>query len=247
MHEQIMNCITPYKDEELENGLICGIRGEMNTDLSLKSRWHGFSAPPFIDNNTHAIWVNVETPEHKIGTSYENDGEVKAIQTVLKALTKAEGFKDYLDFFKKEEDKEVGIITYYMPQMQKIKNSIYPALTKNEWRNFEQHKYKNEFQLPFRINTVDRFQGMERNIIIISTVRSDRQIDLNGKEQPNKKYPFALGFARELQRVNVGFSRAKRLLIVIGNQKHFAHKTEYAEAIQKMHKVDIAQLQNLAR
>ena len=251
MHEQIMNCISQfYKDqEELENGLICGIREEMNVaDLSNKaSRWHGFSAPPFIDKNTHAIWVNVETPEHKMGTSYENDGEVKAIQTVLIALSKAEGFKEYLNFFKKEEDKEVGIITYYMPQMQKIKKSIYPTLTKNEWRNFEQHKYKNEFQLPFRINTVDRFQGMERNIIIISTVRSDRQIDLNGKEQPNKKYPFALGFARELQRVNVGFSRAKRLLIVIGNQKHFAHKTEYAEAIQKMHRVDIVQLQNLAR
>ncbi|MDR1984572.1 MAG: hypothetical protein LBQ28_07105, partial [Prevotellaceae bacterium] len=126
-----------------------------------------------------------------------------------------------------------------------IRNAMYPTFTKNEWRNFEQHKYKNEFQLPFRINTVDRFQGMERNIIIISTVRSDKQIDLNGKEQKNNKYPFALGFARELQRVNVGFSRAKRLLIVIGNEKHFSNKAEYAEAIQKMHRVDIAQLQNL--
>jgi superfamily I DNA and/or RNA helicase len=249
MHEQIMNCISQfYKDqEELENGLICGIRGEMNIeDLAVKaSRWHGFNSPPFITTQNHAIWVNVETPEKKVGTSYENDGEVKAIQTVLRALTHADGFKEYLDFFKKEEDKEVGIITYYMPQMQKIRNAMYPTFTKNEWRNFEQHKYKNEFQLPFRINTVDRFQGMERNIIIISTVRSDRQIDLNGKEIPNKKYPFALGFARELQRVNVGFSRAKRLLIVIGNERHFSNKQEYAEAIQKMHWVDIAQLQNL--
>lgn len=249
MHEQIMNCISQfYKDqEELENGLICGIRGEMNIeDLAIKaSRWHGFNSQPFISPQNHAIWVNVETPEKKIGTSYENDGEVKAIQAVLRALTHAEGFKEYLDFFHKEEDKEIGIITYYMPQMQKIRNAMYPTFTKNEWRNFEQHKYKNEFQLPFRINTVDRFQGMERNIIIISTVRSDRQIDLNGKEVPNKKYPFALGFARELQRVNVGFSRAKRLLIVIGNERHFANKSEYAEAIQKMHRVDIAQLQNL--
>lgn len=249
MHEQIMNCISQfYKDqEELENGLICGIRGEMNIeDLAVKaSRWHGFNSQPFITPQNHAIWVNVETPEKKIGTSYENDGEVNAIQTVLRALTHANGFKEYLEFFHKEEDKEVGIITYYMPQMQKIRNAMYPTFSKNEWRNFEQHKYENEFQLPFRINTVDRFQGMERNIIIISTVRSDRQIDLNGKEIPNKKYPFALGFARELQRVNVGFSRAKRLLIVIGNESHFANKSEYAEAIQKMHRVDIAQLQNL--
>jgi superfamily I DNA and/or RNA helicase len=249
MHENIMNCISQfYKDqEELENGLICGIKDKMNVpDLSVKaSRWHGFMAPPFIDNNTHAIWVDVKTPEHKVGTSYKNDDEVRAIQTVLKILTKAEGFKEYIDFFEKEEDKEIGIITYYMPQMQKIRDTMYPTVTKNEWKNFEQHKYKNEFQLPFRINTVDRFQGMERNIIIISTVRSDKQIDLNGNEQPNKKYPFALGFARELQRINVGFSRAKRLLIVIGNEKHFSNKPEYSEAIQKMHRVDIAQLQNL--
>ena len=86
---------------------------------------------------------------------------------------------------------------------------------------------------------------MERNIIIISTVRSSIQLDEKGKEQKNIQYPFALGFARELQRVNVGFSRAKRLLIVVGNEKHFAHKPEYAEAISKMHRVDVKQLKNL--
>lgn len=249
MHEQIMNCITQfYKDQkELENGLICGIKDKMNIeDLSEKaSRWHGFENVPFIMPNTHAIWVNVETPEKKVRTSYENEGEIKAIQEVLRALSKAEGFKEYFNFFKKEEDKEIGIITYYMPQMQRIKNTLYATFDKNKWHNFEQYKYENEFQLPFRINTVDKFQGMERNIVIISTVRSNRQINEKGIEQTNNKYPFALGFAREFQRVNVGFSRAKRLLIVIGNEKHFSHKEEYRQAIEKMHRVDIKQLQNL--
>lgn len=256
MHDDIMNCISQfYKDqEELENGLICGIRGEMNVpDLSVKaSRWHGLNLPPFLLSDKHAIWVNVETPELKIGnsTSFVNEGEVKAIKTVLKKLTHAEGFEQYLDFFKKEEDKEIGIITYYMGQMKKIQEAIYPNFTPDRWRNFEQHKYENEYKLPFRINTVDRFQGMERNIIIISTVRSNkhRQLDQTGKvlkEIKNEHYPFALGFAREIQRVNVGFSRAKRLLIVIGNEKHFSNRPEYLEAINKMHRVDIAQLQNL--
>ncbi|MFT3739195.1 MAG: AAA domain-containing protein [Breznakibacter sp.] len=256
MHEDIMNCISQfYKDqEELENGLICGIRNEMNIpDLSVKaSRYHGLNIPPFLLPDKHAIWVNVETPELKIGnsTSFSNEGEVKAIKSVLNKLTHAEGFEQYFNSLTKEEDKEIGIITYYMGQMKKIQEAIYPNFTPNEWRNFEQHKYKNEFQLPFRINTVDRFQGMERNIIIISTVRSNKQkqLDTNGKllkEQKNEHYPYALGFAREIQRVNVGFSRAKRLLIVIGNEKHFSNRPEYLEAIQKMHRVDIAQLQNL--
>ena len=254
MHEQIMNCISEfYSDqEELENGLICGIKGEMNIpDFNVKpSRWHGLSSVPFIEPKHHAIWVNVETPEDKVGTSYENEGEIKAIQTILRALTKAEGFEQYQKHFKKDEDKEIGIITYYMPQMQSIRKAMYPQFTKNEWRNFEQHKFKNEFQIPFRINTVDRFQGMERNIIIVSTVRSNKQyIEERGKKIPvdNNKYPFALGFARELQRINVGFSRAKRLLIVVGNEKHFSHKPEYQQAIQKMHRIDIAQIQNLIK
>jgi superfamily I DNA and/or RNA helicase len=203
---------------------------------------------PFIDTNNHAIWVNVETPEGKVGTSYENEGEINAIQTVLRALTHASGFKEYLNHFHKDEDKEVGIITYYMPQMQRIRKAMYPSFSKNEWKNFEQNKFENEFRLPFRINTVDRFQGMERNIIIISTVRSNKQFkEEKGRRIPidNSKYPFALGFARELQRINVGFSRAKRLLIVVGNEKHFSHKPEYAAAIQKMHRVDLLQIQNL--
>lgn len=249
MHEQIMNCISQfYKDqEELENGLICGIKNTMNIpDLSVKtSRWHGLELNPFINPDIHVIWVNVEDKEVMVGTSYENIGEVDAIKTVLRALTKSKGFTEYNAAFSKEEDKEIGVITYYMPQMMRIREALYPQFTKNEWRSFELHKYENEFHLPFRINTVDRFQGMERNIIIVSTVRSNRQINSKGQLVKNDKYPFALGFAREHPRVNVGFSRAKRLLIVIGNEKHFANKPEYAEAISQMHRVDISQLQNL--
>ena len=249
MHEQIMNCISQfYKDqEELENGLICGIKQHMDIpDISDKaSRWHGLTMQPFIEPKVHAIWVNVETPEKKVGTSYENQGEIDAIKSVLKALTGAKGFKEYIDYFKKDEDKEIGVITYYMPQMNEIRKQLYLGFSKEQWKNFELHKYNNEFQIPFRINTVDRFQGMERNIIIVSTVRSNIQIDENGKQQKNTHYPYALGFAKELQRVNVGFSRAKRLLIVVGNEKHFANKPEYAEAISQMHRIDVKQLKNL--
>lgn len=250
MHGQIMDCISQfYKDqEELENGLICGIKEQMNiSDFSNKaSRWHGLKLVPFIEPNNHAIWVNVSSPEEKVGTSYKNFAEVDAIKTVLRAMKKSEGFQEYHNYFQKDEDKEIGIITYYTPQMEEIKKSLYPQIKGKEWKKFERLKFNNEFQIPFKINTVDRFQGMERNIIIISTVRSDIQIK-DGVRRSNKNYPFALGFARELQRVNVGFSRAKRLLIVVGNQKHFSQKPEYAKSISNMHQIDIKQLQNIIR
>jgi hypothetical protein len=249
MHKQIMNCISQfYKDQkELEQGLICGIESEMDDPHfeNGASRWHGLSLPPFITQDIHAIWVDVSTPEQKVGTSYKNDGEIDAIKEVLRVLCKASGFVEYNESFQREVDREIGIITYYMPQMQKIRDAIYPQFTRREWRDFDQHKYENGYHLPFRINTVDRFQGMERNIVIVSTVRSDWQIDDSGKRCRNDRYPQALGFARELPRINVGFSRAKRLLIVIGNKKHFSTKPEYAEAIGNMYKIDISQLKNL--
>lgn len=247
MHKQIMDTISQfYKDQkQLENGLICGIEGDMdNPNFDIKgSRWHGLVLEPFIKPDIHAIWVNVKGTENRIGTSYENLDEIDAIKVVLNALTKSRGFNEYYSHFVTDDEKEIGIITYYMPQMQKIKSALYPSLTREEWSNFELYKYKNEYGIPFRINTVDRFQGMERNIIIISTVRSDLPEDSAYKW--NKQYPFSLGFAREIPRVNVGFSRAKRLLIVIGNESHFSHKAEYKEAIKIMHRVGIEQLNNL--
>ena len=247
MHKQIMDCISQfYSDQkQLKNGLICGIEDEMDIpDFNIKgSRWHGLQLRPFIDHSTHVIWVNVKGNEQRVGTSYENIDEIEAIKIVLDALTKSDGFNTYYNHFSKEEDKEIGIITYYMPQMQKIKSALYPTLNRNQWKQFELHKYDNVYKIPFRINTVDRFQGMERNIIIVSTVRSD--LPKKHEYKFNKQYPFALGFAREIPRVNVGFSRAKRLLIVIGNEAHFAHKDEYREAISKMHRIDIEQLMNL--
>jgi superfamily I DNA and/or RNA helicase len=198
----------------------------------------------------HAIWVNVDEPEiEEGGHYYSNDAEIEAIHSILTLLINAETFKTYQDFFKtqSEENQEIGIITFYGPQMKKIGQKLYPSLKPNDWREFDLHKFKNEFKIPFRINTVDKFQGMEKNIVIISTVRSDRKIKIdpqgNKKLEPNR----SLGFAKELTRINVGFSRAKRLLIVVGNEKHFSHKPEYQQAIQKMHRIDIAQIQNLIK
>jgi superfamily I DNA and/or RNA helicase len=55
------------------------------------------------------------------------------------------------------------------------------------------------------INTIDGFQGQEREIIFYSTVRSNRYEDV--------------GFLSDERRFNVAMTRAKRLLIVVGNEK----------------------------
>lgn len=224
MHKQIMNTISHFYSEELEEGLKCGLADEDmdNEEYNARgSRYHGLTLPGFIDPQTHAIWVDVDTPESQPSgsTSYVNNGELNAIRTVIKALQKADGFQKFMDSQEKPEDKEIGIITFYGAQYGKIKEMYKDG--------------KIDKSLPLRINVVDKFQGMERNIIIISTVRS------------NKEHRY--GFAEDIRRINVGFSRARRLLIVVGNKQFFRQNAHYQRSIDEMEHFDIKQLQDLVR
>ena len=89
MHEQIMDCISQFYDDqtELENGLICGIKQQMDTPdfNSNPSRYHGIDINPLITPDTHAIWVNVDKPETQENEHYySNDFEVETIYKILK-------------------------------------------------------------------------------------------------------------------------------------------------------------------
>jgi len=62
---------------------------------------------------------------------------------------------------------------------------------------------------PWRdVNTVDQFQGSERDVVIVSLVRTEAR--LSGE------------FVRDFRRINVAFSRARRLLIILASEQTFA-------------------------
>ena len=132
MHEQIMNTIKQFYQEELAatGGLKCGIIESMDIpDLTNKgSRWHGISIDPIISPETHAVWIDVKTPETALNPGYKNEGELKAIDLVLKALEQAKGYKEFLNSQTKPEDKEIGIITFYSAQSREIKKNIEEGL-----------------------------------------------------------------------------------------------------------------------
>lgn len=211
MHPKINNVIKQFYLDE--GGLECGLDASKVDVKDLnepQSRHHGLSYPNFIDHDTHTIWIDVDEPEQKDGTSRINTAEVEAVNKVFELLKKSNGFEDYQNHWKaiKDKDKsrqeqEIGLISFYGKQVNELKESKRKA---------------EQLGIPVRLKTVDKFQGMERNIVIVSTVRSN-QLKSGNKIVENKD----IGFAKSPQRLNVGLSRARRLLIVVGNKDFFYH------------------------
>lgn len=141
----------------------------------------------------------------------ESFGRINKAEAELTLLTLAEYFTKIGKQRVLEERIDVGIISPYRAQVQYLKKLI--------------KKY--EFFKPYRrlisVNTVDGFQGQERDVILISLVRS------NDEGQ--------IGFLKDLRRMNVAMTRARMKLIILGNKdtmtKHPFYKKlwEYVEAI----------------
>lgn len=237
MHPKINNVIKQFYTGETDKGLNPAeelLEHADDTNLSNPfSRHHGLLHDQFIKPDIHTIWVNVDEPEEPSGTSRINDREVEAVKTVLTYLKNASGFNEYFTHWDslKDEDKrmqeqEVGIISFYGHQVKKLQDV----------RKYAQ----NDLNISVRLKTVDKFQGMERNIVIVSTVRSNKIIR-NGIVESNSD----IGFAKAPERLNVALSRARRLLVVVGNLHFFeSYKDKSGNAIYK-NAIDIIRQEGL--
>lgn len=135
-------------------------------------------------------------------TSKSNEDEAQCTLELVKHIHKGINFKG-----------RVGIITPYKAQVKLLKNLI------GTWLRSVGCKYSD-----VEINTVDAFQGREKDIIIVSCVRSN---SLDSEKA-------SLGFLIDDRRMNVAITRARHLLVVIGNsatlKKHPAWKSFIEQA-----------------
>ena len=224
MHPDINKVIEQFYTKD--GGLECGfINEDYETEGTPFSRYHGIDIEGLISPENHVIWIDTNSPEIAEGTSRTNKGEVDAIEWILSQFAESESFAKYNSKLNNEEDKEIGIITFYGAQLKRLKRL--------------QANYSGKLKL--KPSSVDRFQGMERNIVIVSLVRSNC-IAENEKQSPDFRVYKELGyrkqkdfgFAKSPNRLNVALSRAKRLLIIVGNSAHYsAYKNKDGEAIYK--------------
>ncbi len=90
-----------------------------------------------------------------------------------------------------EEQIDVGVISPYRAQVQYLRKLV------------KQRAFFKPYRRLITVNTVDGFQGQERDIILISMVRANE----NGE----------IGFLRDLRRMNVAITRARMKLIILGD------------------------------
>ena len=146
--------------------------------------------------------------EEFVGESF---GRINKAEAELTLLTLENYFKKIGKERILEERLDVGIISPYRVQVQYLRRQ----LKKKEWTKPYRHLIS--------VNTVDGFQGQERDIILISLVRS------NDEGQ--------IGFLRDLRRMNVAITRARMKLIILGDAstmtRHPFYKKlyEYIEAL----------------
>ena len=171
-------------------------------DLDLPMTW--------IDTSKLRVEDPAQGDVDGFGDSKSNNHSTYSISNQKEAELTILALQAYFEMIGKErilsERLDVGIISPYRAQVQ----LLYRLLRKRD------------FFKPFRrlisVNTVDGFQGQERDIIVISLVRS------NDEGQ--------IGFLRDLRRMNVAITRARMKLIILGDRQTLCRHPFYRKLWQ---------------
>lgn len=200
MHENIMETIVPFYQNGNET-LHCGLQ---NSDEMRDHKLNG----EFISRENHLLWFDLpnEAPyfeeRMKEGSSLFNKSELEMIRLLLIDINDACMRAKEQGLMEEEECKSVGVISFYREQVNRINRLI------------------EELHLPhlhIRTGSVDKFQGMEMDVILLSMVR-------------NNNNPHGdIGFAKDYRRLNVALSRARELLLLIGSSEMFMNRPKKQE------------------
>lgn len=202
------------------------VQYRMNDEImSFPSRWfyNGelASAPEvkyrgILDYDTPLVWINTEEcayNEEFVGESFGrvNKQEAQMLLEKLKEYVCKIGEGRILD-----EQIDFGLISPYKAQVQYLRQLM----------------RRSSFFRPLRklitINTVDGFQGQERDVIIISLVRANEEGQI--------------GFLNDLRRMNVAITRARMKLIIVGDASTLCLNRFYRELYQHAEKERIIPL-----
>ncbi len=154
-----------------------------------------------LDYDEPMVWIDTsgtEAYEQFVGESFGriNKREARLTLDTLQTYFEKIGKERIL-----EESIDVGIISPYRAQVQYLRQLI------------KQSDFFRPYRKLIAVNTVDGFQGQERDIVFISLVRSNQEGQI--------------GFLSDLRRMNVAITRARMKLVIMGNAETLGHTAFY--------------------
>lgn len=188
MHPDIMKMINYFYERQLT----CG-----NPDAK---RPHGIEFKGLLSQKDHVLWI--DTTDDEKGKRFSiNDGQsninVLEARMIAKTLVDMNRQLETLGYGKDNKMK-VGVVSFYQPQCRVIRDEIRKI-----------NKDKLSFSaIDVEINTVIRYQGKEKPIILLSLVKNDGK-DKNAYRSPRQN-------VARFEFINVAMSRAQNLLIIFG-------------------------------
>ena len=212
LDQTLMQKVAKSKPESVS---MLTVQYRMNKEImGFSSRWfyHGkLTAAPQVANQ---LVSPIDTPLMWLDTSQCHFGE-KESRTLSRSNAEEarmliHTLRDYIEMIGigkiQDERVDFGIISPYRAQVRLIRKLL-------RWQRFFRTLRKQ-----ISVNSVDGFQGQERDVIIISMVRDNEK--------------GTIGFLRDLRRMNVAITRARMKLIILGNAETLEKHKFYRELIE---------------
>lgn len=193
MHEEIMK----FPSQWFYNGEL---------EAAPEIRYRGI-----LDWDTPISWIDTSEMDFKeefVGETFGriNKAEADLLLQELKVYINRIGGKRVL-----EERIDFGIISPYKAQVQYLRNKIKASGSLKPYRSL------------LTVNTVDGFQGQERDVIFISLVRANEEGQI--------------GFLNDLRRMNVAITRARMKLVILGEANTLKHHKFYHKLIEYIQQI----------
>lgn len=220
MHPQIMAMVNHFYEGQLECGLL---RPDHDPDPKLR-RIHGLTlknvdgGSALLTPSDHALWVDTtynlcnqihcEDMDDNKQPLRTNKLEAELIAETLEQIERQSAVQGY----SRTNKRKVGVVSFYAKQCREIHNAIKRRRPKESNGRFD--------CLDVEVNTVIRYQGKEKSIVLVSMVRHDGYDPLRSGNQARRRSSKA-NVAR-FEFINVAFSRAQELLIVFGAKSMYA-------------------------
>lgn len=165
-----------------------------------------------LDWDTPISWIDTSEMDFKeefVGESFGriNKEEADLLLRELEAYIRRIGGERIL-----EERIDFGLISPYKAQVQYLRSKIRANAALRPYRHL------------LTVNTVDGFQGQERDVIFISLVRANEEGQI--------------GFLNDLRRMNVAITRARMKLVILGEAKTLSHHAFYRRLMEYIERIE---------